>query len=251
MYAKNCRMDDLLWSYDGRLNDIGEISTAKLWDFKAKVMLKTFIEKEARFRLVSRLIDHNSSILDWGIGTGEVYELMRNKDNYVGIDVSTELVRRMQTLYPDGRFHVQDLRTVDSSSTDQVCALEVLEHIQAPILPKILLEIHRVLRPGGAIICSVPLYEELQFMTICCPNCGSLANKEGHCRSYTPGLIAAELELAGFAVKQVEFVWTSYRHPLLRIREWLKRAVRFAQPVNAVIRAEKTGEPPKFGIYAG
>lgn len=249
--AKNGQYDELLFSYDGRFNDLPDISTAKLWDFKAKVMLKTFQEKEDRFARVKELLESQGKILDWGIGTGEIYEMLDpvRRKNYVGIDVSGDLVKNLSTLYPEGEFRQQQLQDIASESFAQMCALEVLEHIQAGQLPKILLELNRVLEKGGNLICSVPLYEELRFMTISCPCCGTLANKEGHCRSYTPELIEAELALAGFQVVEKKYVWTNYRHPVLKIREGLKRLVGFAKPVNIVIKARKIESNPKFSIY--
>ena len=86
-------------------------------------------------------------------------------------------------------------------------------------------------------------------MTISCPHCGSLANKEGHCRSYTPELIIAELRLAGFETIEQRFVWQSYRHPILRMREGIKRLVGYAKPVNIVIKARKFADAPPFGCY--
>ncbi|MHB1100519.1 MAG: class I SAM-dependent methyltransferase [Burkholderiales bacterium] len=249
--AQNSRYDELLLSYDGRFNDLPDISTAKLWDFKAKVMLKTFKEKRDRFAHVLNLLDSDGLILDWGIGSGEIYEALDSsrRKNYVGIDVSGDLVKNMTALHPEGVFRQQTLKEVETSGFSQLCALEVLEHIQAGQLPKVLLEINRILCEGGNLICSVPLYEELRFMTISCPCCGSLANKEGHCRSYTPELIAAELLLAGFEITEKRYVWTSYDHPLLKIREWLKRLAGFAKPANIVIKARKTTGRPKFSIY--
>jgi 2-polyprenyl-3-methyl-5-hydroxy-6-metoxy-1,4-benzoquinol methylase len=249
--AENGQLDELLLSYDGRLNDLPDISTAKLWDFKSKVMLKTFKEKEDRFAHVTKLLDSRGEILDWGIGSGEIYEMLdpARRKNYVGIDLSGDIVKNMSTLHPEGVFRQQQLQEMDAGSFSQLCALEVLEHIQAGQLPKILMEINRVLSDGGHLICSVPLYEELRFMTISCPCCGSLANKEGHCRSYTPELISAELQLAGFEVVEKRYVWASYNHPVLKIREALKRLVGFARPVNIVIKAKKISSKPKFSIY--
>lgn len=251
--AQNGQYDELLLSYDGRLNDLPDISTAKLWDFKAKVMLKTFKEKRDRFAHVLSLLDPQGLILDWGIGSGEIYEALDSgrRKNYVGIDVSGDLVKNMIALHPEGVFRQQTLGEVETGGFAQLCALEVLEHIQARQLPKVLLEINRILSEGGSLICSVPLYEELRFMTISCPCCGSLANKEGHCRSYTPELIAAELMLAGFQVTEKRYVWTSYEHPVLKVRERFKRLVGFAKPANIVIKARKISSRPKFSIYQG
>ncbi len=251
LLAQEGKLDDLLMSYDGRMNDLPDISTAKLWDFKAKVMLKTFHEKEMRFRHVMQMLERGRQVLDWGIGSGEIFRELRDEDrkNYVGIDVSEELVMQMSKRFPDGQFRKAGLHDIQSGAFFHVCALEVLEHIQARQLPKTLADINRIIVSGGSIICSVPLYEELRFMTISCPHCGSLANKEGHCRSYTPELIVAELKLAGFEVIDQRYVWQSYRHPVLRVREGIKRLIGYAKPVNIVIKAKKVSDTPAFASY--
>ena len=57
---------------------------------------------------------------------------------------------------------IQDMNMIDDESYDSALCLEVLEHVPNPFTA--LSEIHRILKPGGKLVCSVPhlsrLHEE-------------------------------------------------------------------------------------------
>ena len=143
-----------------------------------------------------------------------------------------------------------DLEEIEDNSCFQFCALEIFEHISAPTLPTKLIKINKIIQENGFIICSVPLYENLKFTTISCPKCGSLANRVGHCRSYTPELIKAELYLGGFEVVDWRYVWSTGCDLAHKLYYKMKRIIRQAKPVNIVIKARKITNSPQFRAYA-
>lgn len=249
--AKYSKYNELLYSYDGRFNDLPQISTAKLWEFKSKTMLKTFREKEIRLRYALDFIDQEKTILDWGMGGGEIYQGLKegNRKNYVGIDVAKSFVESMKKRFPQGNFKTMNLEDIEDNSFFQVCALEVFEHIAAPSLPQKMVKINKIVKDNGYLICSVPLYEQLRFVTFSCPICGSLANKEGHCRSYTPELIKAELYLGGFEVVDYRYVWPVGYDWMVGLYHKIKRILKQGKPVNIVIKARKFTNEPEFKIY--
>lgn len=60
---------------------------------------------------------------------------------------------------------------------------------------------------------TVPVYENLRVMTLRYPSCGYMHNRIGHVRIYTPELITAEMELAGFAIEKSLFIYASLENP--------------------------------------
>lgn len=70
----------------------------------------------------------------------------------------------MEKRVPDVKYlaDIQDMSIIDSDSYDSALCLEVLEHVPNPL--KAISEIHRILKKGATLVCSVPhlsrLHEE-------------------------------------------------------------------------------------------
>lgn len=89
-------------------------------------------------------------VLDVGCGT-KPYRAFIPAARYVGLDLDTPEARRRGTadqFYDGGAFPFGD------GSFDAVLCSQVFEHVFTP--RKFLAEIHRVLRPGGRLLLSVP-----------------------------------------------------------------------------------------------
>jgi SAM-dependent methyltransferase len=123
---------------------------------------------EGRFRPVGRLTDplaallapvvaSDSDCLDVGCGDGSTCGgwLSERAGSYVGVDISPTAVEaaRATGLTAHTVDDASELPFADASF-DVVACLEVFEHLFAPQLAAV--EIHRVLRPGGVLIVTVP-----------------------------------------------------------------------------------------------
>jgi SAM-dependent methyltransferase len=73
---------------------------------------------------------------------------------------SIDIERRVSDVKYVG--NIQDMNMIDNDRYDSALCLEVLEHVQDPF--KAISEIHRILKKGGKLVCSVPhlsrLHEE-------------------------------------------------------------------------------------------
>lgn len=86
-------------------------------------------------------------------------------------------------------------------------------------------------------------------MTLRCPHCGHLHNRMGHVRAYSPELITAELQLAGFEVRESFFIYASFENSAAG---WIKRRIvdlgrallRMGRttPLNIVVVARKQAQ---------
>ena len=97
------------------------------------------------------------SVLDFGCGTKPYRHLFKNTVSYTGVDFQNDQIPRPARdvdVYYDG----VNL-PFDDNSFDLVISFEVLEHI--PNLEPILMEISRVIKPGGKFFITTPfLYPE-------------------------------------------------------------------------------------------
>ncbi len=154
-------------------------------------------------------------VLDLGCGTGVVLGELEGWAEPVGLDFSPLALgfcrRRGLRLLVAARGESLPLRT---SSFDAVLALDILEHI--PDDEAAFREAYRVLRPGGALVLSVPAFRVLWG-----PHDVALM----HQRRYRLPEIAQRLEQAGFRVRRISYsIFLLFPIVLLiRLAEKLKR----------------------------
>jgi len=96
--------------------------------------------------------------LEIGAGTGEhlVFEDL-DAQQYFALELRQELAERLQSRFPNVRTIVGDCQhriDVPDGFFDRVLAVHVLEHLTD--LPRALLEVARVLRPGGVFSAVIP-----------------------------------------------------------------------------------------------
>jgi SAM-dependent methyltransferase len=100
------------------------------------------------------------SILDVGCGTGMLVQQMQAFGNSFGIDVSLKAIEysRRRGSEQTAVGSAEDL-CFRSATFDAVTMIEVLEHVEDDL--KALRDIHGLLRPGGAVILTVPAFQML------------------------------------------------------------------------------------------
>ena len=114
---------------------------------------------EANFVAVRKVVgreldlDRPSRTLDLGCGTGELAPAFRNHD-YIGLDLSARYIDYARRRHPGLRFGVCDAAAVPLADAccDSVIVFGVLHHMDDPLARRVVLEIARVLRPGGRLL---------------------------------------------------------------------------------------------------
>lgn len=153
--------------------------------FRDKVYLalkKNLFSYRFRKWKIAKHVPASGSILDIGSGTAPVSpDLQRT----VVADVSEEAMRNVECA-SKAVTSITDM-SFDAASFDCILCSEVLEHI--PDDAKAVSELRRVLKPGGALIVTVPFQkrfwaEDDEFV--------------GHVRRYDPGELEQKLQAGGF-----------------------------------------------------
>jgi len=147
----------------------------KYWNFKAKTfkddltraacttspILNLCIERtqkraiEACSRELNRRIDRpKGRVLDFGCGSGRWVETLAGfGDDYVGVDISDEMVAICQSRYPGRRFETLDQTSIPCPSNyfDFAFSIAVIHHNFLEDQGSMILELSRVLKPGGML----------------------------------------------------------------------------------------------------
>lgn len=137
-------------------------------------------------------------VLDAGCGTGALLDHLLKQPGVepYGLDFSGQaLAYTRQRGHP--RLVQGDLTRLPfpDSTFDVITALDVLEHIRED--EGALREIHRVLRPGGVLLASVPAFRFLW---------GPHDTALQHFRRYTAGEVALRMQRAGFRISKLTYL---------------------------------------------
>ena len=100
------------------------------------------------------------SLLDIGCGSGRAASALRDVQrlSYTGVDILPELLEYAQKKAdrPDWKFFaIEDIDLpVEDASADMVLVMSVFTHLTPDEINRYIKEIHRVVKPGGMVICS-------------------------------------------------------------------------------------------------
>jgi SAM-dependent methyltransferase len=156
-------------------------------------------EWEWRRALLLGAVRPGERVLDLGCGAGRFLGLLG--DGAIGVEVAEAAAERARANVPGA-----DVRLVEPDGSlplghgevDLVWCSEVLEHI--PDVGHALLEVRRVLKPGGRLLATVPFHGRVQAAAIALTRFEAHFDPLGqHVRFFTRRSLADALDHAGFA----------------------------------------------------
>ncbi len=167
-----------------------------------------------RFRKAARLarVPASAAVLDIGARDGGLRSFLPSGVKYQGIDIAPEFAG------PD--VLIQDISNgipFPDGAYDFVFCIEVLEHVPNPY--GTLGEIHRVLKPGGVLVLSVPNpyhFKEIIWNVLRIPD------RQGHIYGWTRQTMTKLGEMNGF---RLERTGGTYLHPPIPMWALLARSI--------------------------
>lgn len=168
----------------------------------------------ARRSIFGRVLDQrvplpaDAVILDLGPGSGVNLDLLEGRGRLVTLDLSQRSLATCRELGSPDLVQGDATRLpFGDSSVDLVCALDVLEHLDADELA--LAEIARVLKPEGHLLLSVPALQALW---------GRQDILAQHVRRYSPSVLRDRVRAAGLEWEHRTFFNTWLFPPILAVR---------------------------------
>ena len=134
-----------------------------------QIPAEKFMPRKFHRRCVDLLrprLQPGSKVADFGCGHGTLLEVLHGLPfalQLSGCDLSPVLAQNSQRRVPDAEVRVADIEALPYSENtfDAAFATEVMEHLATPL--KALTEIHRVLKPGGWLLVSLPNRDWFRF----------------------------------------------------------------------------------------
>jgi SAM-dependent methyltransferase len=226
-------LDELRAFYDEEGKEDYQASLYKLEDWVHNRLKNVIINYS------KQICRQTYTILDAGCAEGlYLRDLALSVAQAFGIDISISKIKRGLG-YAQGFHNVYLLVTVLgampflSESFDLVLSIETLEHVPNP--DKALGEIHRVTRPGGWFLCSVPTEQDEYFGSW--KRERAWRDKSGHLHSFGQKGFKMLLEDKGFEVKKqvaVDVLGPKVRQCISTSLPWL-----WSKRVYSLLRGKK------------
>jgi len=151
-------------------------------------------------------------ILDVGCGTGLNSQAFEEFGEVYGLDMSEEALEFSKSRGKSDLIRAYaDHLPIKDDTFDVLCALDLLEHVEDDI--GAIREFHRVLKPGGSLILTVPA-----FMFLWSGHDEVLHHK----RWYDKGASVKSLESSGFHVERFTY-WNTFLFPMVTLFRLISR----------------------------
>ena len=196
--------------------DDGKVS--RLWDYFSR----TSPYSEMYFSKVfgHHILRHSGlplnatlNVLDFGCGPGFIWDHLQKMGSnwqYTGLDFSSDSIYKLVQKATSndnfkGAHYVRSLPTdLSQFQFDVILLFEVVEHLNDAHLKGTLVEVARLLKPGGVLLISTPNEEDLSKSQKFCAECGAIFHEFQHVRNWSMGGLSTHLRPYGFNLRKAK-----------------------------------------------
>ena len=130
----------------------------------ANELLHKPLDRELLCRFAAE-VKGKGDVCDMGCGPGHIARYLRDADvvNVFGLDLSPQMVEQARQLNPDISFQVGNMLALDllEASLGGIVAFYAIVNIPENLLPTVFGEMWRVLKPGGRLLLSFHIGDEI------------------------------------------------------------------------------------------
>jgi len=187
------------------LQELSDLETTYWWHVGRNHIIDKQVQKISGSR-------SDLNILNVGSGTGGTVQVLEKSGNVINVDVSKEALEFLRKRGYKGKLLKGGALPIAEKSVDLLAALDVLEHIEDD--DGALKDWLRVLKPGGAMILTVPAYQWLwsQHDVI-----------NSHYRRYVRRVLRKKLINAGFEIEKSSYAIV-FSFPLVVLARFISKA---------------------------
>jgi SAM-dependent methyltransferase len=162
----------------------------RIWRHYQNLAPESFAAARPRLDFLVRRIARKAEsprarVLNIGIGSGYFERACRERGWSIhSLDPDTESCRRLAAEGIAAQVGTIESIPLEAAAFDFVVASEVLEHLSDAQRAAGLVEIARVLVPGGWFLGTAPYNEDLAAQQVVCPACGEVFHRWGHQASF-------------------------------------------------------------------
>ncbi|MEO6671552.1 MAG: class I SAM-dependent methyltransferase [Ferruginibacter sp.] len=191
------------------------------------------------------------NILDYGTGKG--YLIGHLLENFPAVelfacDFTDSLAHEVDQKYKDYKaFNGCKLLTQLPSSYendffDTVFLIETIEHLTDNYLHGTLIEINRILKPGGTVVITTPNNEDLEKTFVHCADCGASFHHMQHVRSWNTASIiklATQFKFSTIFCKGLNLQWYNKKGIFYYVADQVKKLFSTPPKANLVYIGKK------------
>lgn len=184
-------MPDLNLFHSHKVNWTKE-KVLRFWDYMAENHPEDYWSKATGKELIdfiNKRIPLRGLAIDYGCGVGFLLgHLLDKKIASLGIETSEKSALEVKKKFRDDPFFkgvFNNHSLLEDQSANFVFLAEVIEHLLPDELQNALREIHKILKPDGYLIVTLPHDENLKSGETICPDCGCIFHRMQHLRSFS------------------------------------------------------------------
>ncbi len=191
--------------YNPHMLEWTDEKVARFWNFRNnyKSYDDTWFTHQvgkAVLKFSNKISPIKGKVLDYGTGKGYLVQYLLEQYQSAEIyacDFTESLVAETLLKYKNnnafkGCEHLTQLPSVYEANTfDMVFLIETIEHLTDNYLNATLIEINRILKPGGVIVITTPNDEVLEKTHVHCADCGATFHHMQHVRSWNERNLSA------------------------------------------------------------